>query len=359
MIRNTTVILICLLLPGCNVLGWSPRHRQPATPPIPVEISINELVDHLNRQPGDLNSWQCADMAMKVYQPRRPSFNFKGSIVCEAPGRFHMSASGPFTTSLDLGSNEERCWVLIQPQQEGLGTISWRHKDAHLIQQNPDGIPYIDSDWLMVILGLKKLDAADFVLQTSRDPNDSTLKLESIGNTPGAGVDRYVITVDRNHRVIRKHEAYDAQGNLVVRAILRNHKSFDGHYLPQRIEFDFPGTGVGMALAFGQIDPNIDVDNVHWNVPTIAGRRDVDLGSLYASRQVPHQSAGLPDADRWSDGTPRVPNWSDDEFDETPKWDTQISHSRVTEAGYDDSAQVSRPMWHRVLDPWNLTGRRQ
>jgi len=357
MIRNTTVILFCLLLPGCNVLGWSPRHRQPTMQPIPATVSINELVDHLNRQSGHLQSWQCADMAMKVYQPRRPTFTFKGSMVCEAPRQFHMSASGPFATSLDLGSNEERCWVLIQPQQEGLGTISWRHEDAHLIQQNPDGIPYIDSDWLMVILGLRKLDAADFVLQTSRDPRDTTLKLESIGDTPGTGIDRYVITVDRNHRVIQKHEAYDAQGNLVVRATLRNHKNHKGHYLPGRIEFDFPGTGVGMAMNFGQIDPNVDIDNVHWNVPVISGRRDVDLGSLYASRQAPRRSAGLSKTDRWNDRTSEVPNWSDDEFGATPKWDIPISHSRVMEAGYDDAAQVSRPVW-RFLDPRNWFGDR-
>jgi hypothetical protein len=360
MIRNTVLITFCILLSGCQALDRSPRQHVPSGPPLPATVSVNDLVDHLNAQSGGLNSWQCTNMRMTAKMPRQPEFRFKGHIACESPNRFHLSASNVLGLA-NLGSNDERCWVLMKPFDAG--TISWRHEDAHLIQEIPSGIPYIDPDWLMLVLGVKELDASDYTLQPGPQANSREFWLTSNENTQGSGISRYVIKVDMDRRVVREHVAYDTNLRPVIRARLSEHKDFNGHLLPTEVALEFPDSGARLELAFKQIQTNPSIDASHWVVPSDPYGKDVDLGQMVAARKQAERSNQFAQSDqkskRWSDSVPvEEPVWSDPAPVEEPDWDTSISQSRVVEASYEHTAGSKRSIWRRVLDPFHLIGNR-
>lgn len=355
MIRNTVSITFCLLLTGCQALDRSPRHSVAAGPPLPETVSVADLVDHLNGQSGNLNSWQCTNMRLVAKMPRRPSVRFKGHIACESPNRFHLSASNVISQA-DLGSNDERCWVLMKPFEAG--TMSWRHEDAHLVQRIPTGIPYIDPDWLMLVLGVKELNAEDYTVQPSPQPGSRELWLTSSENTPGSGISRYVIKVDMDYRVVREHVAYDTNLRPVVRAKLSQHKKFNGHLLPTQVSLEFPDSGARLDLAFSQIRTNPTIDTSHWVVPSDPYGEDVDLGQMIAARLRAEKADQFAQAEStsviWSDSMPEEPVWNDPDPIEEPDWDTSISQSRVVEASYEQAAGSKRSLWRRVLDPFHL-----
>jgi len=355
MIRNTVSIAFCLLLTGCQALDRSPRQSITAGPPLPETVSVAELVDHLNGQSGNLTSWQCTNMRMTAKMPRQLPVRFKGHIACESPNRFHLSASN-VVSHADLGSNDERCWVLMKPFEKG--TMSWRHEDAHLIQAIPSGIPYIDPNWLMLVLGVKELNADDYTLRRSPQPGSRELWLTSTENTPGSGISRYVIKVDMDHRVVREHVAYDTNLRPVIRASLSQHQRFDDHLLPGKVTLEFPDSGARLDLVFSQIKTNPVIDNSHWIVPSDPYGEDVDLGQWIAARMGPNGSSQFAQAESksgtWTDTVPEEPVWSDREPVEEPDWDTSISQSRVVEAGYEQTEGSNRSLWRRVLDPFHL-----
>ena len=360
MIRKNASIIFCILLSGCQVFNRSPRPRVPSGPPLPMTLSVNSLVDHLNGQSGDLSSWQCTNMQMTARMPRQMDVRMKGHIACESPNRFHLYASHGLFGSADLGSNDERCWVLMKPFEAG--TISWRHEDAHLMREIPIGVPYIDPNWLMLVLGVKQLDASDYTLKPSPQPNSRELWLTSSRNTPGSRIGRYVIKVDMDQRVVREHVAYDTNLRPVVRAQLSRHKQFDGHLLPRRVSLEFPENGARLDLAFNQIQTNPSIDTAHWSVPSDPFGKDVDLGQLIASRRQSDRSDQFVQSesasDNWSDADPEEPVWNDPDTSNEPDWDTSISQSRVVEAGYESGTASKRSLWRRVLDPFHLIGNR-
>ncbi len=342
MIKNLSAIAITVLFSGCNIASWSHRNTKPAVPPLPMDVSCDDLIKHLNRQSGNLRAWQCTDVRVTARFPGVPYVSMKGNIVCEHPNRFHLTATNTFA-SADMGANSERCWFRSSHGHHGV--ISWRHEDSHLLQEFPSQVPCIDPDWLMLVLGVRQLDPDDYVLEPRSDPQNQELWLSSVTHAHGHDAHRYVIKVDRERRVVREHVAYDKNGAVNVRAQLSDHQDFDGHLLPRKVRLKLPGNDAEITLSFLRIDTNPSIDSALWMVPGVPNGQNVDLGELISGirqadtrrREVDQNairsiSLGAPEFQPvvgatqtiWSepnrnvDGRPTEPDWSNSDELESP-----------------------------------------
>ena len=333
MIKNLSAIAAIVLFSGCNLASWSHRNAKPTVPPLPVDVSCDDLIGHLNRQSGNLQAWQCTDVRVTARFPGVPYIPMKGNIACEHPNRFRLTATNTFA-SADMGANSEQCW--FQSSHGHHGVISWRHEDSHLLQEFPSQVPCIDSDWLMLVLGVRQLDPNDFVLEPRSDPQNKELWLSSVMQAHDHGAHRYVIKIDRDRRVVREHVAFDRNGSVIVRAQLSAHQDFDGHFLPRKVRLELPGNDAEMTLSFSRIDTNPSIDRALWVVPNIPDGQNVDLGELisgtrYAdargherNQKTSHSiSLGAPEFQPVADAARTVwtePDWSADGSPMEPDW---------------------------------------
>jgi len=332
-----------------------------------MNVSCEELVDHLNLQSGNLKAWQCTDVRMTARLPGPPYVvpPMKGNIACESPNRFHLRASN-LVASTDMGANSKQCWFESTPGHPGV--ISWRHEDAHKLQELSLPIPYIDPDWLMLILGVKQLNADDYVLEPGVNPRSRELWLTSVRGSQIGGARRYVIKVSAADRVVREHVAYDADGRVIVRAQLSNHKRFNGHLIPRKVRLELPGNNTELTLSFARIDTNPSIDSALWVVPTRPGGHNVDLGDLVEGirragiqRQNQSRSAvlGPPVFDQVGEAASTVavePDWAVDGTPAEPVWsDSSDSASPFQNAAMEEPHPQRRrwiPRWPRW--PWSL-----
>ena len=337
MIKNTTAIAMTLLLSGCHVASWLHPRVQPTAPPLPMNVSCDDLIDHLNEQSGNLKAWQCTDVRVMARFPGVPYVPMKGNIACEYPNRFHLTATNTFA-SADMGANSEQCWFQSSPGHHGV--ISWRHEDSHLLQQYPSQVPYINPDWLMLVLGVKQLDPEDYVLEPTSDSRNKELWLSSVRQAHGHDVHRYVIKVDRETRVVREHIAFDKNASPIVRAQLSGYQNYNGHMLPRKVRLEFPGTDAELTLSFSRIDTNPSIDTALWIVPSVPDGRNVDLAEMIsgvqrgdahrvqAERNSPRSiSFGSPEFKQIGGAIQTAgiePDWTEDGRPVEPDWSTSV-----------------------------------
>ena len=353
MIRLIPLLTVLLIGAGCQSVPWA-RPAPPADPALPMSMSRNELVSYLNEQSGNLQAWQSRQVRMKVRMPDLPTaVTLKGSLACESPNHFHLTASNTFAHA-DLGANSERCWVYVKPGADGV--VSWRHEDAALLEQLPTGIPYIDPDWLMEVLGVTPLETERFVISEGPGPNSRDLWLVASERTPAGRVLRRVIKVDTMRGVIREHAVYNDQDRVVVRASLSDHQPFNGHLIPRKVVLDFPSMDAELTLTFAKIETNPQIATSMWRVPSVPGADNIDVGQLVAAAQRQHREhrpspqeslrSQSQAEERYASRLPE-PDW--DTPEEEPDWDTPTPTDSVQPIGYQPSATKNRRGWFR---PW-------
>ena len=162
-IKNCILLISVCSSVGCQ-FPWTkaePRSTQP--PALSMNITSDELVQHLNSKTQGLEGWRCTSTRMQVRLPNGMSQRLKGAIACQAPNYFRLTASNVIATA-DLGSNNHRCWVYVKPGESAV--MTWKHEDTALLQQIPSGVPYIDPNWLMLVLGVTPLDPADYEISS-------------------------------------------------------------------------------------------------------------------------------------------------------------------------------------------------
>ena len=357
-----SLCFVCVLplTVGCQ-LGAQQQEVRHADPVLPMTMSRAELVDYLNGQNHGLNGWRCMSTRMHVRLPGIPPQRLSGYIACQSPQYFRLTADN-LIAKADLGSNASHCWVYVKPGESAV--MMWKHEDTGLLQQIPSGIPYIDPNWLMLVLGITPLDANDYEL--SRSPNGKPeLWLTTIEQSPSGRPLRRIIKVDTIQGVIREHGVYDSEANALVRAQLSRHQRRDGILIPSCVKLLFPQMDAELALTFDGIETNPHLPDHLWHMPD-KNVRVVDLGrvvrhKLIAQRRPPQHPSGQSatprvtlqppvfhepdrsvlgsDSERATDGWPSSPA----DIDE-PDWDTPISFSKSPGPAVSFEEEVPKPV---------------
>ena len=343
MIRCNFILWLTIATVSGSAGCQSPLHNaevRNVDPALPMTMECAELVTYLNRQNQGLQGWRCTSTTLHVRLPNGITQRLNGNIACQAPHCFRLKASNLIATA-DIGSNASRCWFYSHPGDPAL--ITWKHEDTPLLAQIPSGIPYIDPNWLMLVLGVKPLDAEEYAI--SKAPGGlSELWLTSIEDNPGGRPMRRVIKVDTVRGVIREHALYDSEANPLVRAQLSQHKSCGGSLLPGHVQLLFPQMDSEMVLKFNGVETNPSFQDELWRLPD-NNMHVVDLGEVIrrkiatdqrSTAQTPQlrlqppdfgqsgRSAFVPPTETRLDGSPV----SKPAIDE-PDWDHPISASRT------------------------------
>lgn len=283
--RFTNFIFFLILLTGTGCQSsWSKKDTFSANrvsePPLSERMTSAELVNFLNRQNRDLNGWRSTSTKMEVKFPNIPRQRLNGAIACQAPNYFRLTASNLIATA-DLGSNNQRCWVYSKPGEGAV--MTWRHEDTPLLQQVPTGVPYIDPNWLMLVLGVSPLNPNEYDIRPSEA---GQLWLTAIEDTASGRPIRRVIKVDRVRRVIREHAIYDSEANLLVSAVLGNHRWSGDKLIPNSVTLSFPRMKSEIRLAFSDVETNPHLPDSLWHLPD-HDLEVVDLGEVIRSRFAP------------------------------------------------------------------------
>lgn len=278
MIRVLTlmaVIVAALASTGCNIS--SNRNRFSASrvtePPLSENMTTQELVDYINKQNEDLDGWRSTTTKMHVRLPNMIPQRLSGAIACQTPSYFRLTADN-LVAKTDLGSNNHRCWAYVQPGESAV--MTWKHEDTPLLQQVSLGIPYIDPNWLMLVLGITPLDAGDYQI---RPAEKQQLWLESIVGSPSGRPIRRVIKFDRVHHVVREHVIADSEANVLVRAVLTDHRWKNNRLIPHCVRLDFPQMKTEIRLTFRDIETNPHLPDSLWYLPD-SDVEVVDIGEI-------------------------------------------------------------------------------
>lgn len=355
---------------GCQSPWRSePEYREPA---LSMNITRDELVQHLNSQRHGLEGWRSASTVMWVNMPRMPPVRLEGVIACQAPQYFRLTAD-TLIAEADLGSNASRCWAYFRPGPAEIQT--WRHEDTKLLHHLPTELPYIDPNWLMMMLGIRPLNPADYDL--GRDPGGSQeLWLTAVEDIADSRPLRRVIKVDAVHGVAREHAVYGDSTTPVMRALVSRHRNHDGHLIPTQIKLEFPQKGAEISLTFRSIEANPHLPDDLWTMPE-RNLRQLDIGAIaqqFAMRRSgglnsdrAHQLPGIhlgqpefrsPNKSAMVPGTRSENSFISPDFDE-PDWDTPTSQVRqisISEPEFEDGpefgeqpARTDIPFWKRLL----------
>ncbi|MBL8820032.1 MAG: hypothetical protein JNL58_28670 [Planctomyces sp.] len=348
----TGSLMLSGLMIGCQGLETNSSQKY-VEPALPMSLSREELIAHINRHTRGLESWQCMDTQIRIRLPNGLRQRLSGSLACEAPSNFRLTARNAIANA-DLGTNNDICWFYMKPGDIPL--MMWRHDDAELLDQVQLGFPRVDPRWLMNVLGVVPLAAEDFTL--SHGPAGSKeLWLQAIDEKPNGEAARRAIKVDTISGHVREHVIYDRDRNPVVRANLKDYKTVQGNVLPTQISLEFPMLDMEIALTFSRIDPNSTAPKSLWTMPNGADhvvnlgdeiRKKVGPGQIALGRPEPlpyheqgyqshtQDSPFFPPHDQQMSGDefandgpglPEPPIDSDefsqnDRYAETPQWDT-------------------------------------
>jgi len=237
---------------------------------LPMTLSRNELVDYLNRQTQGLESWRCMSTRMEVRLPNAPSIRMKGNIACQAPRHFRLTDDNVIAR-VDLGSNDNISWFYSRPGEAAF--MTWKHEDSAPTQQVPSGVPCIDPNWLMLVLGVKPLDANNYEVSKGLS-GGRELWLSAIEDSPSGRPLRRVIKVDTIRGVTHEHAVYDSEANLLVRARLSRHQSCNCYLIPSLVRLQFPQMESEITLTFEDIETNPHLPEELWRLPENSMRKD-------------------------------------------------------------------------------------
>jgi hypothetical protein len=280
MTSTRPLLLLTLAITGC-IWGNDREQARIVDPALPKSIGRVELVEFLNKQNQGLHSWRCMNTKVHVSMPGLPlPQKLSGTLACSAPSQFRLVADN-LIAHADFGSNGDLCWAYIQPGDSTV--LTWKHEDSHLLQHLPGGLPRLEPDWLMTVLGVQPLDADRYELQNA--PSGSReVWLVAIENSPDGTSLRRVIKVDTVLGVAREHALYDSEGQALLRAQLSHYKSCGGHRLPHTVRIHFPQCETELTLNFTGIEADCQIADALWHPPHGKNIEVVDLGDAMRNR---------------------------------------------------------------------------
>lgn len=245
-------------------------------PVLPPSMGRHELVDYLNAQCDGLTSWRSRDTSVHVRTPQIPMpQKLRGSLACSSPSNFRLVANNVLAQA-DFGSNQDFCWAYAKPGESVV--LTWRHEDSHLLRHVPGGLPRLEPEWLMTILGIRPLNADDYEVQNP--PSGSReIWLVDIEDVEGSTL-RRVIKVDTLRGVVREHALYDGDGVALLRAQLSNYRNCNGAKLPHEVKISFPTHETELTLVFNNVETNCSIPDTVWTPPRGANLEYVDLGDV-------------------------------------------------------------------------------
>ncbi len=248
---------------------------------IAKNLPLPDLVAHLNRNIEQIHAWRCQSVGIKMQgnSVLFPAVN--ATLAVEAPRNFRLQASMPIGGNdlADLGSNDERFWFWMRPEDEAENAILTARHDCLAEAQRSLPMPF-EPEWLIEALGVIPLEESEIDFEKSPN-NPQHVFFRRKRTTPDGSSVELVSTVDTCHGVIVDHSLSDQAGNMLALARLREHErnGKSGPVLPHIVELNWPQANMGIKLTMGAIEVNpATLSRKQFAMPEIANCPVHDIG---------------------------------------------------------------------------------
>lgn len=273
-------LILLLAMTGCQLSGRK-QEVVSVKPVLPETIGREELVEFLNGKTDGLKSWRCTNTQVHVKSRDLPfPQKLKGTLACSAPGQFRLVCDNTMGHA-DFGSNEQICWAYVKPGESIV--MTWKHEDSALLQYLPGGLPRLEPEWLMTVLGIEPLHAERYELQNA-PLGSKEVWLVAVEDAPDGSSLRRVIKVDTVRGVVRRHALYDSDAKPLLIADLSDYKACKGHELPHTVHIEFPANETELTLKFHDIQTQCSIPDTLWHPPHGRNIEVVDLGDTMRRR---------------------------------------------------------------------------
>jgi hypothetical protein len=242
---------------------------------LPDTATQADVVNHLNNNTKNILSWRATRAHIKIHgQGIIDPPTIGAMIAVESPRNFRLIASTPFGNEADLGSNPEHFWFWNKHNEEKY-VYQARH-DLEPEQMRRFPFPF-QPDWIMESLGVIEIDPEQPLTMQPPRPGSHTVLLMADRVSPQGYKVRKATAVDLCRGVILEHALYDARGELIARAVLRNHSHFRNIrtngpdvVLPRAIDLEWPQANLNLTMTFTEIEVNPErIPGGTWEVPHI------------------------------------------------------------------------------------------
>ncbi len=239
-----------------SAAGCAWQHRGGNLVQIPCNLSTNpsahELVQHLNANTDRLKAWRCTNMKISSKGPLGIPVGLSAMIAVERPRNFRLTAHSIAGNEVDLGSNDERLWFWIR-RGEPEGLFTSRHDRLHVAQRRLP-LPF-QPEWIIEALGVIPLDESEVSLEFSQKNPTFAHLIRHRKSLEGKPV-TMVTVVDSQRGLIVEHNLMRADGVLIARAKLSNHRQDPQTkaVLPHHVELQWPQASLGLTLELGEIE---------------------------------------------------------------------------------------------------------
>ena len=270
-------LALCSFAPGCAFSNWcSQRFGPPAAPCVLRDDSTQaDVVNHLNDNTKKLLSWRATRAFIKIHgQGIIDPPKVGAMIAVESPRNFRLVASTPLGNEADLGSNQEHFWFWNKHNEEKYVYQAQHDLEPERMRRFP--FPF-QPDWIMESLGVIEIDTQQPLTMQPGPAGSHIVFLTADRLSPQGLKVRKVTAVDLCLGVVREHALYDARGDLIARAVLRDHAHFrnirnNGQdvVLPRAIDLEWPQAKLNLTMTFSEIEVNPEnISRGTWDVPKI------------------------------------------------------------------------------------------
>jgi hypothetical protein len=268
------LVAVCVSgLPGCSLSGLFPRRKPDPLPrALSSDVSLNEIMHHLNDQRSRVMSWRSTDVHIKASGEGVIAPKLTAALSVESPRNLRLMADSLRGLEVDFGSNDDRFWYWMRAGKPKY-LLTGSHVALETYRDNP--LPFPPS-WLMEALGVIPIDPSG--VQMLRDPESpDQVRLISSYQLQGRAVQR-IMLVDLALGEIVEHALYDDQDQLIASATLGDFRSVgQTALLPHRIDLQLPTSGQELSLTIGSIDVNPALSDSTWQMTDYPNYEVVDL----------------------------------------------------------------------------------
>ncbi len=273
-----------LLVFCCSGATCSRSFRNPFTsvgPPAPEVLvpgaALDQVIAAVNQNATRIQSYQTNNASITV--PGTTVLPMlRGNIAAERPDKVRLQASTSLTgPEVDLGSNEELFWFWVK-RNEPPDVYYARH--SQYVGSAAQQIMPIEPSWLLDALGFAQFAPNDFH-EGPIPHGNGTLEIRSVLQTRIGTLTKSTV-VDAQRAWVLEQHVYDAQGTLLASAIARSHQYYPAQNisLPQKIDISLPTAQLALSIDVGTVQINQGTPNpALWQLPALAGYRQVDLGT--------------------------------------------------------------------------------
>lgn len=289
------MLVVLFAASGASCPTMRPPFGQPTPIVFPRPPTLQEAIAAVNANSAPIQQLQTDSASLSI--EGAPSL--RASMAMQRPRSFRLRAQFiGMGEVLDLGSNDELFWALVDAPQLATGlprAVYYARHDQFRYGAARNLLP-IQPSWLLDAFGLVQLDPAGmYEGPYARGPGLIEIRVRS--PNPDGDLTKVMVLHDRAAWILEQHW-YDARGQLIASVLSSDHRAQPAHNvtLPHRIAVRLPPPNRSFQITVDTYAVNqLYSDPAQlWTMPTFEGYQPIDLAAPLPPPYSPPYGPGSP-----------------------------------------------------------------